>query len=368
MSEMAVIDNAWDTICSFDHLLKAERNARKRKTKRCEVMQFKAHLEDNIFNIQELLKSGRYRLGPYHKKWVFVPKKRLVMALDYPDRVVQWSIYQYLMPFYDKLFIEDSYACRVNKGSHKAVDRLQYWVRQDARKPGKYYYLKLDISKYFYRVNHKKLLEILGRRIKDKDLMAFLETVIDDPNEKFGLPLGCKAEDVPFEDWLNDVGMPIGNLTSQLFANIYLNELDQYCKHVLKIRQYIRYMDDVIILADSKEKLHEYEKAIKSFLENELLLHLNDKTAIRPITHPIEFVGHMVTPKTKRLRKATVRRVKHEVKAFSYRLAVGRISKEQFDRRVAAVNGTMKHADTGNLRQKLNIIYLEQLNKVRSAA
>lgn len=368
MSEMAVIDNAWDTICSFDYLLKAERNARKRKTKRCEVMQFKAHLEDNIFNIQELLKSGRYRLGPYHKKWVFVPKKRLVMALDYPDRVVQWSIYQYLMPFYDKLFIEDSYACRVNKGSHKAVDRLQYWVRQDARKPGKYYYLKLDISKYFYRVNHKKLLEILGRRIKDKDLMAFLETVIDDPNEKFGLPLGCKAEDVPFEDWLNDVGMPIGNLTSQLFANIYLNELDQYCKRVLKIRQYIRYMDDVIILADSKEKLHEYERLIRKFLEEELFLNLNDKTAIRPISQPIEFVGHMITPKKKTLRKATIKRIRKEVKIYSLRYAKGLYSKEMLDRRFAAVNGIMEHADTGNLKRKLNIIYLEQLNKVRSAA
>lgn len=368
MSEMAVIDNAWETICSFDYLIKAERNARKKKASRCEIMNFINHLEDNVLNIQELLKRGEYRLGPYHKKWVYVPKKRLVMALDYPDRIVQWSIYQYLMPFYDKLFIEDSYACRVNKGSHKAVDRLQYWVRQDARKPGKYYYLKLDISKYFYRVNHKKLLSILGKRIKDKDLMAFLEKVIDDPNEKFGLPLGCKAEDVPFDKWLSDVGMPIGNLTSQLFANIYLNELDQYCKHVLKIRQYIRYMDDVIILADSKEKLHEWERLIREFLENELLLALNNKTAIRPISRPIEFVGHMISPKKKTLRKATTKRIRKEIKIYSFRYAVGLLSQEQLTRRFAAVNGIMKNADTGNLKAKLNNIFLEQITKVRSAS
>ena len=368
MSEMAVIDNAWDTICSFEWLLKAEKNARRRKATRCEVMNFNARLEDNLLDIQELLQKGEYRLGPYHKKWVYVPKKRLVMALDYPDRVVQWSIYQLLMPFYDRLFIEDSYACRIDKGSHKAVDRLQYWIRQDSRKPKPYYYLKLDISKYFYRVDHSKLIEILSKRIKDKKLMEFLETVIDDPEEKFGLPLGMKAEDVPFEDWLQDVGMPIGNLTSQLFANIYLNELDQFCKHTLKIHQYIRYMDDVVILADSKEKLHEYRRQIEKFLSEELFLNLNDKTAIRPITVPVEFVGHKITPTKKTLRKSSVKRIKKEIKIFSYSYASGRMSKEQFDRRIAAVNGIMVHADTGNLKEKLNRIFIEQQTKARSAA
>ena len=119
-------------------------------------MAFTAHLEDNLFLIQEAMLNKSYILGPYRKLWVYVPKSRLVMALPYPDRIVQWSIYQYLNPFYERLFIEDSYACRKNKGSHRAANRLQYWMRQVSRKPGPgWYYLKLDISKYFYRVDHE---------------------------------------------------------------------------------------------------------------------------------------------------------------------------------------------------------------------
>ena len=111
-------------------------------------MGFTARLEDNLLAIQLYMKEGGYELGPYRKIWVFVPKKRLVMALDYPDRIVQWCIYLYLMPVYDKLFIEDSYACRKKKGSHRAAKRLQYWMCQVERKPGPGgYYLKLDSSK-----------------------------------------------------------------------------------------------------------------------------------------------------------------------------------------------------------------------------
>ena len=367
-SKPKIIDNAWETICSYPSLLKAHENARKGKRYRAEVLGFTARLEDYLLQIRDRLLEGSYELGPYRKLWVSIPKKRLVMALPYMDRIVQWAIYQYINPIFDKTMIEDSYACRIGKGSHKAVDRLQYWIRQDSRKPKPYYYLKLDISKYFYRVDHGKLIEILSKRIKDKKLMEFLETVIDDPEEKFGLPLGMKAEDVPFEDWLQDVGMPIGNLTSQLFANIYLNELDQFCKHTLKIHQYIRYMDDVVILADPKEKLHEYRRQIEKYLNEELFLNLNDKTAIRPITVPVEFVGHKITPTKKTLRKSSVKRIKKEIKIFSYSYASGRMSKEQFIRRIAAVNGIMVHADTGNLKGKLQKIFKEQSIKARSVA
>ena len=165
---MQVIENAWGEICKFEKLLEADKNARKSKRYRPEVMAFTAHLEDNLFAIQRGMTTGEYKLGPYRKLWVYVPKRRLVMALDYPDRIVQWSLYQYLNPVFDKLFIEDSYACRKGKGSHRAAKRLQYWMRQVNRKPGpEWYCLKLDISKYFYRVDHEVLLDILGRRVKD---------------------------------------------------------------------------------------------------------------------------------------------------------------------------------------------------------
>lgn len=363
-NRMATIQNAWQVICSFEWLLYANMNARKGKRYRLEVMAFASRLEDNLIVIQLSMTDGTYILGPYRKLWVYVPKKRLVMALEYPDRIVQWSIYQYLMPVYDKLFIEDSYACRKNKGSHRAADRLQYWMRQVSRKPGPgWYYLKLDISKYFYRVDHEKLLTILARRIKDPELMAFIRGVVNSTAEPFGLPRGRTPQDTPPEEWLYDVGMPIGNLTSQLFANIYLNELDQYCKHQLKIHYYIRYMDDIIILGPDKETLHRWKADIEIFLMDELALDLNDKTSIRPVRNGVEFVGVRIWPTHMKLRKSTVGRMKREVRAISAKYAAGEMSRLDFERRAASIRGLLEHTDSASLRGRLNMIYQAEMDK-----
>lgn len=364
--EIAVIDNAWGTICDFKWLCKAHENAHKGKRYRAEIMAFTARLEDWLFIIIENLQNGTYILGPYRKLWVFVPKKRLVMALPYPDRIVQWSIYQILNPFYDKMFIEDSYACRKGKGSHKAAARLQYWMRQVMRKPGRgYYYLKLDISKYFYRVDHEILLSILARRITDERLLDLIRGIVNSKAEPFGLPRGKAPQDVPPEEWLYEVGMPIGNLTSQLFANIYLNELDQYCKHTLKIHYYIRYMDDIVILAGDKETLHRWKAAIEAFLHSKLALDLNDKTAIRPVRMGVEFVGVRIWNTRMKLRKSTVGRIKREVKKITERYATGKISRQSFDRRIASIRGLLEHTDTERLRMRLNGIYLAEMEKAR---
>ena len=362
--EIKTVQNAWAVITEFEYLCEADHNARKGKRYRQEVLAFTAAFEHNLFVIQAQMQGGTYILGPYRKLWVFVPKKRLVMALRYPDRIVQWSLYQYLNPIYDKLFIEDSYACRKDKGSHKAAQRLQYWMRQASRKPdAKWYYLKLDISKFFYRVNHAKLLEILSRRIKDPELMCFLDSVINSRAEAFGLPRGKTPQDTPPEEWLYDVGMPIGNLTSQLFANIYMNELDQYAKHVLHIHYYIRYMDDVIVLAETKEQLQEWKERIEAFLRDELFLDLNDKTCIRPVSMGIEFVGVRIYATHMKLRKSTVGRLKREVKKITEMYATGEMSKEDFDRRVASIKGLLAHTQGASLRGRLNLIYRDTMQK-----
>lgn len=363
---MAVIQDAWPVVCHFGWLLEADRNARKGKRYRAEVLNFTARLEDNLFTIQQGMMDGSYVLGPYRKLWVYIPKKRLVMALDYPDRIVQWSLYQYLNPIYDRLFIEDSYACRKNKGSHKAAKRLQYWMRQVQRKPGPgWYCLKLDISKYFYRVNHEILLKILAQRVKDPAMMAFIRGVVNSKAEPFGLPRGRTPQDTPPEDWLYDVGMPIGNLTSQLFANIYLNELDQYCKHKLKIHHYIRYMDDVIILGPEKGTLHRWKEAVEVFLRDELELDLNNKTSIRPVRQGVEFVGVRIWPTHMKLRKSTVRRIKREVRKISALYAAGTMSRVDFYRRVASIRGLLEHTESASLRWRLNEIYQAEMEKAR---
>lgn len=364
--EMTVIQNAWPVVCNFGWLIEADRNARKGKRYRAEVLNFTARLEDNLFTIQQGMMNGSYVLGPYRKLWVYVPKKRLVMALDYPDRIVQWSLYLYLNPIYDRLFIEDSYACRKGKGSHKAAKRLQYWMCQVQRKPGPgWYCLKLDISKYFYRVNHEKLLAILGRRVKDPAMMAFIRGVVNSRAEPFGLPRWRTPQDTPPEEWMYEVGMPIGNLTSQLFANIYLNELDQYCKHRLKIHYYIRYMDDVIILGQDKETLHRWKAAVETFLREELALDLNSKTSIRPVRQGVEFVGVRIWPTHMKLRKSTVRRIKREVRKISALYAAGDMTRQDFYRRIASIRGLLKHTESASLRWRLNEIYRAELEKAK---
>ena len=232
---IVILDDVYDRICQYEELYQSHIEARKGKRYRDDVLTFTDRLEENLIELQNELIWQTYTVGKYRPFYVREPKLRLVMALQYRDRVVQWDIYKQLYPFYDKMFIEDSYACRRDKGTHKAADRLQYWLQQVSRKPGEWYYLKLDISKYFYRVDHLVLLDILSRRIKDQRLMRLLSEIINSEDTRFGLPAGVSPEDCPEEQWLNDVGMPIGNLTSQLFANIYLNELDQLCKHELHL-------------------------------------------------------------------------------------------------------------------------------------
>lgn len=231
-------------ICNFHNLLKAFKNAKKLKRDRYEVIYYTQNLESEILELLKDLKSYNYRQGPYRKFCVFEPKLRLISALHFRDRIIQWSIYQLLMPFYDKIFIKDSYACRKEKGIYEALDRIEYWIRKllhlSTKNNKEYYYLKLDISKFFYRIDHKVLINILSKRVKDEKLLSLLRSIISDRNARFGLPRFKEPKDVLPNDWRYDCGMPIGNLTSQLFANLYMNELDQYCKHTLKIKHYIR--------------------------------------------------------------------------------------------------------------------------------
>ncbi len=365
---MTVLDNIYDKLCEFEELYQSYLEARKGKRYRGEIMRFTDNLEENLMIIQNELIWEMYRVGKYNLFYVTEPKLRLVMSIQFKDRIVQWDIYRQLNPFYDKMFINDSYACRKGKGSHAAADRLQYWLRQVSRREqengAKYYYLKLDISKYFYRVNHEILCDILSVRIKDERLLRLLRTIINCETQKFGLPVGMSPEACTYDLWLDDVGMPIGNLTSQLFANIYLDQLDKFCKHGLQTHYYIRYMDDIIILSDSKEELHYLRNEIQNFLTEALQLDLNKKTAIRPISLGISFVGYQIWATHRKLKKSTARKIIRRVGVLCEMLALGEITREEFDRHAASYNGMMEHCNSLGLRTKLNNIYL-QANEIK---
>jgi retron-type reverse transcriptase len=343
----------YEKIYDFENLYQAYREARKSKRFRDDVLQFSSNLEENLIQIQNELIYREYKVGRYREFFVYDPKKRLIMALPFKDRVVQWAIYRQINPILDKQLIYDSYGCRVGKGTHKAADRLQYWLRQVSRKPQKYYYLKLDIAKYFYRVDHRVLMDILERKFDDKDLLWLLDKIINSEDTKFGLPIGIDPDKCTDEDRLSDVGMPIGNLTSQMFANLYLNELDQYVKRKLRIHYYVRYMDDVIILHESKQELHKIKKVIETFLDEKLKLNLNNKTAIRPVTLGIEFVGYKVWNTHIKLRKSTALKMKRRLKHLKKQYERGEIEIEDVRATMASYNGLMKHCNSFRLRSKL---------------
>lgn len=361
---MKKIKNLFDSIIDFENLYEAWESARKGKRYRDDIMAFTTNLEANLIEIQNHLMYGSYAVGKYRPFYVYEPKKRLIMALPFKDRVVQWAIYRQLFPYLNKQFIPDSFACRTGKGTHAAVDRLQYWLRQTDRKPQRYYYLKLDIAKYFYRVDHDVLIEILHRKINDTRLVDLLSLIINSEDTKFGLPVGVDPDLCDPSDRLAEVGMPIGNLTSQMFANLYLHELDLFAKHELGLHYYIRYMDDIIILHTDKQHLAAVKDKIEAFLHDNLRLQLNNKTAIRPCSMGIEFVGYRIWATHRKLKKKTALKIKRAVKQIKEKRDSGAITPESFSRRIASYKGVLKYCNSFRFRQGLNALFKEnQKNK-----
>ena len=347
------IKNIYARICDFENIYEAYLEARKNKRYRYEVLRFSANLSENLISIQDALYEKTYKIGNYRQFVVSEPKKRLIMALQFRDRVVQWAIYRQLNPLLDRQFIEDSFACRAGKGTHKAIDRLQYWLRKIDRTCKRWYCLKLDISKYFYRVDHAVLMQILERKIGDKNLLWLLERIINS-DCAFGLSLDANIADGADIKRLMDVGMPIGNLTSQMFANLYLNELDQYVKHELRQHYYIRYMDDIIVLSDDKRELHEIKDKIARYLDEKLRLMLNRKTSIRPVCLGIEFVGFRVWATHRKLRKSSSKKLKRGLKYIKTQYAKGRKNLAQITPNIMSYFGILRHFNSYGLRVKIS--------------
>lgn len=347
---MKKLRGLYPQIYDFENLYQAYREARKCKRYRDEVLTFSANLEENLIEIQNELIWKTYKVGRYREFFVYDPKKRLIMALPFRDRVVQWAIYRVLNPLFERRYILDSYACRVGFGAHRAVDRLQYWLRGLERKHARVYVLKLDVSKYFYRVDHDVLMAILRRLIDDQDLLWLLETIIRCEHTKFGLALG----DHGFSgERIAGVGMPIGNLTSQMFANLYLNELDQFVKHDLHVRYYMRYMDDALVLHWEKPYLWWVKQEVQRFLDERLHLALNSKTTIRAVGQGIEWVGYRVWSTHRKLRKSTAEKMKRRLKCLQRAYARGEVGFDEVNASVQSYLGMLKHCNSYNLRRKL---------------
>lgn len=350
---MKTLKNVFEQVVDYDNLYRAYLNARLCKRYRYEVLNFSAHLEDNLVKLQKELIERTYTLGKYREFYIYEPKKRLIMAQPFKDRVVQWAIYQVLNPVFAQGYITDSYACIKERGTHKAVKRLHYWLRQVGKKPEKYYFLKLDISKYFYRIDHDVLMGILKRKIRDDDMIFLLDKIVNSSETNFGLPPGKSPGEVKRSDRVSEKGMPVGNLSSQMFANLYLNELDQYCKRTLGIHFYVRYMDDVIILHQDKDQLHEWKRIIDTFLKENLQLDLNEKTCIRPITLGVEFCGYKIWNTHIKLRKSTALKMKRNLKKLQKEYAAGEVTVEEAKQTISSYLGILKHCDSYSLKRTI---------------
>ena len=222
------IKNVWDSKLTFDKLVEAHERASKGKRFDKEVLLFEMNLETNITNIIKKLENNTYHFGKYRVFTIYEPKQRIIKSLPYTDRVVhQWYVEEFIKPYMMPRFITHTYACLPMRGGHKAVDDLQRMMRIMKRNYGNYYVLKCDISGYFYNINRDILYKILKRKIRDPKLLQFTKKIIFDEE-------GVK-------------GIPIGNYTSQFFANIYLNELDHFVKEKLRVRFYLRYMDGATV-------------------------------------------------------------------------------------------------------------------------
>lgn len=316
-------------ICTFSNALLAYRKARKCKRYRPEVLEFEAYREENLQRAIRELECLSYTPGKYKVFKVWEPKERVIMALPFYDRVIQHMIVNLIEPIFERKFFYHSYACRKGKGAHRASKQLTKWLYKLEVVEGKsVYVLKADIHHYFQPIDHEILKKEIRNYIKDKDLLVILDRII--------------SHNGVFPD---GVGIPVGNLTSQIFANVYLHRLDMFVKNQLHAEYYMRYMDDFIIISEDLEQLKRWQKEIETFLRKNLKLELNPKTTIVYAKNGVDFVGYRHWNSTKKIRKAAMRRMKRLMKNF----AEGIITEEYFDKSFTSRIGSMQHADTYNL-------------------
>jgi len=295
---MKTYNNLFEKVYSFNNLLYAHSKARKGKSKKEYVKKFEGKLLENLLRLKEELKTNKYKPKALENFIIRDPKTRKISKSDFKDRIVHHALCNIIEPIFDKTFIYDSYANRNGKGTLKAIKRFDYFKRKVSNNNTRpCYVLKEDIRHYFDNVGHEVLMNIINKRIKDKYTIYLIKGIISNYTSKE-----------------KNKGMPLGNLTSQFFANVYLNELDQFVKHKLKAQYYIRYVDDFVILSHIKEELEYHKKRIDIFLKNNLHLELHpDKSKIININKGVCFLGFRIFSYHKLLKKSNLKKSKRKL-------------------------------------------------------
>lgn len=330
---------------SFENVYKGYLYTRRgKRTKQC-VQEFESRALENVIGISKDLQNGTYTLGDYWVFTIFTPKERVIKAPPFRDRVMQRVLSKEILePTVGKHLIHDTYACQEDKGTHAGLYRLEDFLRKYYRKNGREgYIIKGDISKYFYSINHDILKTNLYPLLKEYKLEWLLDQIID-------------STDCP--------GIPLGNQSSQWFANFYLSCFDHYVKEVLGVKYYLRYMDDFIAIVETKEEAREILEQMKSFLWRELRLKTNSKTQICPIKNGADFLGFhtYITASGKvyrKLRKDSKEGMKKKLRKFKRLYQAGQITKEEIDSSYASWKGHAAHGNTKNLFIHTDKLYAE---------
>lgn len=340
------IRNEYDKHLTFNKLLEAHERARKGKNSKKDVLKFNIDLETNLINILNSLKKQTYKTGKYYEFTIHEPKERLIKALPYKDRIVQqWYIAEFIKPYIIPRFIKDTYACIDKRGTHLAVNSIQNYQRKMHRKVNEYYILKCDIKKFFYNIDKGILYKLMQKYILDPKLLRLTEIFIyDDGGEK---------------------GIPIGNYTSQFFANIYLHELDKYVKEVLKIKYYARYMDDFILLLETKEECKKIKLKIENFIQEYLKLSLNSKSRYYPNKMGVNFCGYRIYETHRLIRNRCKQKMRKQIKNWNKLYQSGKLDTNKMLLSWNSFKAHISHANSYYLKDKMfaKIIAQEILSK-----
>ncbi len=344
---MKTYRHLYQQVCDWYNVADAYRRARKGKRSKPAAAMFEYDQEENLITLHGELAAKTYQPGPYHSFYIHEPKRRLISAAPFRDRVVHHALCNVIEPIFERSFVDDSYANRVGKGTHRALDRCQQYARRFG------YVLQIDVQQFFPAIDHAILRAILAGKIHDDDVMWLIDQILSSG-------VGVLSEQYTMR-WfdgdnllaaLRPRGLPIGNLTSQFWANCFLNDFDHFVKRELKCRGYVRYVDDALLFADDKATLHDWRDACVQKLAA-LRLTLHPGAHPRPVTEGIPFLGFVVYPTHRLVKRRKVVHYKRRLKALVAAYHNGEADQQQVQASVRGWINHVRYGDTWGLRQAI---------------
>lgn len=338
---MKIYNKLFDNIASIENIILSWEEFKKDKSKKIDVQMFEFSLEQNLFSLHHDLISKRYTHGHYSGFYIRDPKVRHIHKAMVRDRVLHHAVFRVLNPIFEQTFIANSFSCQLSKGTHKGVATVEKIIRRESHNYTRpCYALKCDVRKFFDSVDHEILLTILKKKITDQNTIWVIKQIVR----------SFSVEQTLFYRH----GIPIGNLTSQLFANIYMNEFDQFVKHNLKVKNYARYTDDFIVISTDKKYLENLLNPFQKFINDRLKLSLHpQKCFIVNVNQGVDFLGYVILPHYRLLRSKTKYRIFRKLKYRVLQFRRGEIDKKSLFQSLQSYLGVFSHAFTYRLSQDL---------------